>query len=244
MPGPRILLVPTLTEIEWPIKALLEDWAEVASFDMPGVGDEPPVEQPSLETLQARTLAELDRLGWDRFVIVADEWGGFTASRVAAARREQVAGFAFGHACLSFRQEGDRAPVNAEVVAAFRGLADKDYRAYARALTQITQNAYDDETAERYMERVPQEQTLFYMPRLTEASTAESSEPFLRQLDRPLLLAKHEGCLAWTDEGYEDAVAAFPEATTVSIPQKPSVSPDFARALREFCEELDWGEEG
>jgi hypothetical protein len=151
-----------------------------------------------------------------------------------------VAGFAFGHACLSFRHDGDRAPVNGEVVAAFRGLADKDYRAYARALTQITQNAYDDETAERYMERVPREQTLFYMPRLTEASTAESSEPFLRELDCPLLLARHEGCLAWTDEGWEDMVAAFPEATTVSMRLKPSVSPEFAAALRDFCATLDW----
>jgi len=211
---------------------------------MPGVGDEPAVEPPSLEALQERTLEELDRLGWDRFVVAADEWGGFTATRAAAARPEQVAGFAFGHACLNFRQTGDRAPVNGEVVAAFRGLADKDYRAYARALTQITQNAYDDETAERYMDRVPQELTLFYMPKLTEASTAESSEPFLRRLDCPLLFAKHEGCLAWTDEGYEDAVAAFPEAATASMTMKPSVSPEFVEALREFCEGLDWGEAG
>ena len=125
-------------------------------------------------------------------------------------------------------------------MAAFRGLADKDYRAYARALTQITQNAYDDDMAEHYMARVPQEQTLFYMPRLTEASTAESSEPLLRELGCPLLFAKHDGCLAWTDEGYEDAIAAFPEAIRTSMTLKPSVSTEFADAMREFCQGLDW----
>lgn len=241
MPGPRVLIVPTLAEIEWEhTRPLIEEWAEVACFDMPGVGDVPPVEPPSLEALQEHTLAKLDSLGWDRFVVASDEWGGFTATRVAAARKDSVAGFAFGHASLSFAQKGERAPVNGEVVAAFRGLAEKDYRAYARAMTQITQQAYDDDLADRFMERVPQELIVFYMPELTGASVQEPSEPFLRELDCPLLFARHEGCLAWTDEGWEDAVAAFPEATTVSMTLKPSVSPEFAEALKGFCEGIDW----
>ncbi len=33
---------------------------------------------------------------------------------------------------------------------------------------------------------------------------------FLSRLDCPLLFAKHEGCLASTDEGFEDAAATFP----------------------------------
>ena len=41
MERPRLLLVPELTELEWVIKPLLEEWAEVASYDAPGVGDEP-----------------------------------------------------------------------------------------------------------------------------------------------------------------------------------------------------------
>ena len=229
-----------MTELEWPIAPQLEEWADVATFDMPGIGDVPPAEEPSLESLQDRVFEELDRLGWERFVVVADEWGGFTAIRVAAARADQVAGFAFGHACLSFRQEGERAPINKEVVAAFQGLADKDYRAYTRALTQLTQNAYDDELADRYSERVPQEASLYYVPMLTERSVAEPSEQFLRRLDCPLLFVKHEGCLAWTDEGWEDAVAAFPEATTLSMELKPSVSPEFSEALKGFCAGLRW----
>ena len=38
-PSPhRVLLVPTVTEVEWKIKPLLEEWADVASFDAPGSG--------------------------------------------------------------------------------------------------------------------------------------------------------------------------------------------------------------
>jgi hypothetical protein len=42
MPRPRILLVPHFSDLEWRIKPLLEGWAQVASFDAPGVGGEPP----------------------------------------------------------------------------------------------------------------------------------------------------------------------------------------------------------
>ena len=48
MERPRLLLVPMLTEVEWVIRPLLEEWAEVASYDAPGVGDEPAVEDPRL----------------------------------------------------------------------------------------------------------------------------------------------------------------------------------------------------
>ena len=41
MRRPRILLVPHFSELDWRIKPLLEEWAQVASFDAPGVGDEP-----------------------------------------------------------------------------------------------------------------------------------------------------------------------------------------------------------
>jgi hypothetical protein len=57
----------------------------------------------------------------------------------------------------------------------------------------------------------------------------------LAELDVPLLLAKHEGCLASTDEGFEDAVAAFPDAATVVCPEMCASSPAFAAALRSFA---------
>lgn len=39
MTRPRILLVPNFTELEWLVKPRLEEWAEVASYDPPGVGE-------------------------------------------------------------------------------------------------------------------------------------------------------------------------------------------------------------
>jgi hypothetical protein len=57
----------------------------------------------------------------------------------------------------------------------------------------------------------------------------------LAQVECPLLFAKHEGCLGSTDEGFEDAAAAFPEARTISVPDAPVASGEFAEALREFC---------
>jgi hypothetical protein len=56
-------------------------------------------------------------------------------------------------------------------------------------------------------------------------------------LDVPLLLAKHDGCLGSTDEGFEDVVAAFPEAKTAICPEACFASPVFADALRVFCNE-------
>jgi hypothetical protein len=58
---PRILLVPDLTQLEWRNRPLLEEWADVASFDAPGVGDEPPPEEFSVNAVVERGLAELDR---------------------------------------------------------------------------------------------------------------------------------------------------------------------------------------
>ena len=60
----------------------------------------------------------------------------------------------------------------------------------------------------------------------------------LEQLDVPLLLSKHEGCLVFTAEGYEDAIRAFPEARRTSISQASSASDEFAAALKDFCEDV------
>jgi pimeloyl-ACP methyl ester carboxylesterase len=237
---PRILLTPSLTELEWPIKPEIEKWADVACFDAPGVGDEPPAEEASLEAIEKRALEELDRQGWDRFVVAGDEYGAYMAVRVASARSDGLAGVALGHACLNFSQDGDRAPVNDEVMSTFARLASVDYRTYVRHLTQITQGAYDEETADAYERRVPQELSVAYSPAVFSNEYREDMEPLLRELDVPMLFVKHEGCLAWSDEGYEDAVAAFPEARTASMELKPSANPEFAELLRDFCDGFDW----
>jgi hypothetical protein len=55
-------------------------------------------------------------------------------------------------------------------------------------------------------------------------------------VDVPMLLSKHEGCLVFTAEGYEDAIRAFPEAHRTSVSQASSASDEFAAALKDFCE--------
>src|SRR5947199_229500 len=40
MARPRLLLIPSFTELEWTIRPALEEWADVASFDTPGVRGE------------------------------------------------------------------------------------------------------------------------------------------------------------------------------------------------------------
>jgi hypothetical protein len=66
----------------------------------------------------------------------------------------------------------------------------------------------------------------------------EPVDKLIGSLGLPLLLAKHHGCLMFTDEGFEDAVEAFPGAATASVEDKPSVSGEFAERLREFCESI------
>jgi pimeloyl-ACP methyl ester carboxylesterase len=237
MTRPHLLLVPTLTELEWQIRPLLEEWAEVASFDVPGVGEEPPVDDPGPEVVIDCGAAEIDRRGWDRCVVVGDEFGVPQAVRIAAARPNAVDGLALGHAALSLHTDGPRAALNGEVHEALTRMIRTDFRSYVRALSQVTQQAYDDEFADRYMERVPQETAIAYEGTLLSLGLQDLEET-LRSLDVPMLLVEHKGCLLWQREGFEDIVKAFPRASTGSMELKPSVNPEFAALLREFCERL------
>ncbi len=67
---------------------------------------------------------------------------------------------------------------------------------------------------------------------------AEEFAADLRTVDLPMLFGKHEGCLMSTDEGYEDAIKAFPDARRVVTQNACCVDPGFAEALRVFCEEV------
>jgi pimeloyl-ACP methyl ester carboxylesterase len=234
---PRILLVPTLTELEWQIKPLLEEWAEVASFDVPGVGEEPPIDDPGPEAVIDRGVAEIDRRGWDRCVVVGDEFGVPQAIRIAAARPDAIEALALGHATLDLHTEGPEPALNGEVREALTRMIRTDFRSYVRALSQVTQHAYDDEFADRYMERVPQEMAVAYEGALMSLEP-EGLEEMLRSLDVPMLLVEHKGCLMWQREGFEEIVKAFPAASTGSMELKPSVNPEFAALLREFCGRL------
>jgi pimeloyl-ACP methyl ester carboxylesterase len=239
MERPRLLLVPQVCALDWPIASRLSDWAEVAAYDGPGVGDETPAGEIDREAIARRGLQELDRLGWERCVLVADEFGVPTALLAARMRPEAVAGLALGHASLTHDVAGDRAPVNGAVLEVLVQVAQTDQRTWARHITQVTQGAYDDELVERYLERVPPSIAARFGKVMQERdpSMRETLEYFAARAV-PMLFARHEGCLMFTPEGYADAVAAFPAAQRVSTSEKPSASPAFAEALRSFCSTL------
>jgi pimeloyl-ACP methyl ester carboxylesterase len=242
VPSHRLLLCPQFTEVEWAIAPQLSEWAEVATFDAPGVGDEPvPEGSPELidrDAVVRRALQEVDALGWDSYFVVGDAWGTATAALVAEARSEPVAGLALGHASLDYHADGERPAVNGEVVAAMTQLLRTDYDSFARyAITQFTQGGFDEEMSAEMVRRFPEADIVSRVWEM-HVGRVEPIGDLLRQLDKPLLIAKHEGCLVFTAEGYEDMAAAFPDAQTVSVPKPSSASEEFAEALREFCERL------
>jgi hypothetical protein len=232
-----LLLVPLLTELEWVIRPRLEEWADVATFDVPGVGEEPAVEPLDRQAVIDRALAELDRRGWDTYILVCDGSALPTGVRVAHARPDAVDAMALGHARIVNRMEGERPTVNRGVLEAFAQLGESNYPDFIRyGLTQVTHGSIGDELAARMLERVPLD-----VGRAVWEMNLRDSEPFehlIREVDAPLLFAKHQGCIGSTEEGFEDAVAAFPQARVVSAPDAPSVSTEFADALREFCFDL------
>jgi pimeloyl-ACP methyl ester carboxylesterase len=236
---PRLLLCPQFTEVEWAIAPQLSEWADVATFDAPGVGDEPiPAEaERGIDRALAveRGLQEVERLGWDSYFVVGDAWGTATAARVAVARPDSVLGIALGHASADYGSEGDRPAVNGELVAAMTQLMRSDYDSFVRyGLTQFTQGGFDENTAGRMVERFP---SMKITSRVWEMHVArpEPVGELLDQLDKPMLLAMHEGCLVFTPEGYADLVSSFPDAERVTVEKAISASDEFAVALRDFC---------
>jgi hypothetical protein len=224
----------------------------VATFDMPGVGDqrlpedlEPdPKRAPELlarwrEAGTDRALQEPGRRGWDHFFVITDSRGVATAVEVAARRREAVQGLAIGRASLSKSADGDPAPERAGIWTALAQLAKQGNEAFVRyGIAQATRGGIDEETAQQMIERFPD---MDLVSAMVEA-LGRNPEPIgddLTAMDLPLLLAKHEGCLGSTDEGFEDIVAAFPEADAVICPEACSSSPAFADAIRRFCEQLE-----
>jgi pimeloyl-ACP methyl ester carboxylesterase len=239
VPRPRILLCPQFTEVEWGIAPRLGEWAEVATFDAPGIGSEPlPDDRAGIDRrhLVQRALEEVDRREWDSYFVVGDAWGTATAVRVAAAKPDPVLGIALGHASVDYGSEGERPAVNGELVAAMTQLMRSDYDSFVRyGLTQFTQGGFDEEVARRMVERFPEMEVA---TRVWEMHVArpEPIADLLGQLDGPMLLAKHEGCLVFTPEGFDDLVSSFPDADTVTVEKAASASDEFAAALRGFCE--------
>ena len=136
--------------------------------------------------------------------------------------------------------------MNPEIVDMSRRLVDIDFRAFIRQDVGIWDPRPDhavesaDELVEAMTARVPREHAIRLLEEL-EAGIAEeggSLEPFLRELDLPLLLVRHAGCIVFTPHGFDDAVAAFPDAHTLATHASPCFSSDFGDALRNFAESL------
>jgi pimeloyl-ACP methyl ester carboxylesterase len=235
MGKPRLLLFPAYSQLEWVIRPQLEEWADVATFDAPGVAKEPPPPTYDDMAIAERAAAEFQRTGWESCVVAADEYSIASALRFASARPEAVDGLALGHACLNFRPDGAPAAVNPEVRSAFAQVAQADDRTFMRHITQITQGFYGEELADRMLTQMSPGAARAYVCTSIE-DPGDWIAPALRELDKPMLFAEHDPCLLFTKEGFEAAVAAFPQAMTVSCTEKPTTSPAFAEALREFCE--------
>jgi pimeloyl-ACP methyl ester carboxylesterase len=238
---PAILLLPQATELEWRIRPRLEEWADVSSYDPPGVGSEPRRDGPPFEVRLGLAAEQLDRAGWDRCVVVADGWSTPIAAHLALARPSAVAALVLTHATVSYRIGGERPDVNQEVWEAFNQLVASDARNFVLyGLGQFTGGSYDEALVDEILERAPASTIQRLMAETIDVGPIDD---VLAQLDIPLLFVKHEGCLQWTDEGYANAVAAFPRAKTGSVSQAPPVSEEFADMLRHFCAELDWAKE-
>lgn len=235
MARPQLLLVPGISKLEWQIKPQLEEWADVASYDPPGVGDSPG--EWSIEASVERGIREIEERGWDEYVLVADGWGSAYGVGILQARPRSLRGFALGHAALSARMTGERSPLHGAVWDALSNLLKQGREAFAPfAIAQFTRDGYDEHLAAEMLARIP-------MPTLEAMMEAGRQveydlEALLRPLGLPLLFAQHQDCLLFSDEGYADAVAAFPEARTCSMQTVCAASPVFADALREFCEEV------
>ena len=238
MKNPHLLLVPEFTELEWSaIRPRLEEWAEVASYDPPGVGEEPRAGRLNRQVIVDRGLAELDRLGWERYFLATDSWGIPGMLELALARPEAVLGVVLGHAKLSHRRDGDRPPINGAVYEALTELIRTDHEAFIRhGIAQATGGSVSEDLAERMIERFPRD----LMVAGWEAITSDDADigALLGQLDCPLLFANHVGCLGSTQEGFDDAAAAFPHAKTVKVKDAPLSSLEFAEAIHGFCESV------
>ena len=173
MARPRILLVPTLTELEWRIKPLLEDWADVASYDAPGVGAEPPAHSSLPEAVIKRGLAEIDSRSWDECVVVGDEYGIYGAIHVATERPDAVSGLALGHACLSFQEDGEQRAVNRD------SMHGRHAKTVQHQLPRVCppldsgdEGCLWQATAKEYLERVPHDVSRGYQSTLRETADA------------------------------------------------------------------------
>jgi pimeloyl-ACP methyl ester carboxylesterase len=197
------------------------EWAQVESFDVP--------ERHAVEG----ALERLDALGWSDCLVVADSQAQWLAVELATRHAQRVRGIALSHAVARYRVSGPRAGLHAEVLAAVSRLLETDYMAFWRAVTQLTQGGMPDAWVERWAAAIPHERTKAFFQELTDSEPPLAER--LQDFPGPVLLGQHADCVMWTQEGFEDAVAALPEAKVVRCREIPAFDPAFGEALRELA---------
>ena len=220
----RVLYVPLFIASESDRFAhLVRDWAEVASFDVPA--------EHAVEAAHAR----LDELAWDDCTLVVDGFAQALGIEIGLHGPARFRAVAVGHAAPRYSTDPPRPALHPEVVAAATRLLETDYMAFWRAVTQLTQGGMPDAWVERWAASVSKERAraMFFGIAETEPSACE----LLAGFDRPILLAQHVDCVLWTGEGFEDAVAALPDARAVRCKEIPVFDPAFGEALREIASE-------
>ena len=228
----RILYVPIFAAFEArQFAELVAEWADVESFDTPGTGARADEDPGGFEQVAGAGAQRLDELGWDSCVVVCDSGAQAPGSELAA-RDPRVRGVGLGHAALRYDQEGPQPTLSPGVNSATRQLLDTDYRSFGRALTQVTQGALDDEWVDTFLAEVPHAAARARITKLVNGTALASR---LVGEDLELVLGRHVGCMLWTSEGFDEAAAALPEATTVDCENVPIADPAFHAALRELC---------
>ena len=170
MERPRLLLVPMLTELEWVIKPAARGMGRRRELRRAGRRRRAPVDDPGSEATARRGLEEVDRRGWDRFVVVADEFGA--ASRRRTLRSQP--GPAPGHrarACarVERRRAGPGRRSTARCCTGIQSLLRTDPRTFVRQMFKMTGG---EGTAGGYGEALVDE---FAAPRAASRSRSRST---------------------------------------------------------------------
>ena len=142
---------------------------------------------------------------------------------------------------MSNSVDGPRAALNREVLSGIQSLIRTDPRTFVHQLFRMTggertEGGYGDAMVEEWVRRVPMEVAEpFYEARVDEGDDDGRApcHPEFAHAAGPA-----QGCLMFTEEGFEDAVAALPHARVYRGNEKPSTSAEFVRVLREFCASL------
>jgi hypothetical protein len=227
----RILFVPIFADFEArSFREQVRDWADVESFDSPGAGTrrgEPP---GGIEDVAAAASERLDELGWPSCVLICDSHAQAAAIELALSD-PRVAGICVSHAAVRYSTEGERPALIEAVHAAAAQLLVSDLRSFGHALTQLTQGKIDEDWVDGFIAAVPRATARARTGQLDGRELVAR----LHGSELEVLLGMHRGCLMWTPEGFEDAVALVPHAATVVCDEVPYGDPNFLAATRELC---------